>query len=246
MAITEVEGRIVPLDDSGALKAALFVPDGFGPHPGVVVLHEAMGLNDDIRRIARRFAEAGYAAIAPDLFSHGNRLLCLTKVLSAGIANGSKDAVLDDIDATRRALGSREEVDGERTAVIGFCMGGGFALAFGVRSDAVQAASVNYGAVPKRQADLRGVCPVIASYGALDKQFAKQGERLDAWLDELGVPHDVKVYDGVGHSFMSYDNAPAWMLRLPTPMQVGYDEPAAEDAWRRILAFFDEHVRGRS
>jgi len=56
------------------LRAELFPPVGEGPHPGVVVLHESFGLNDDMRRIARRFADAGYAALAPDLYSHGSRM----------------------------------------------------------------------------------------------------------------------------------------------------------------------------
>ena len=65
----------VPLEDGARLRAELFAASGDSPHPGVVVLHESFGLNGDIRRIARRFAEAGYVAIAPDLYSHGTRLV---------------------------------------------------------------------------------------------------------------------------------------------------------------------------
>jgi carboxymethylenebutenolidase len=101
---------------------------------------------------------------------------------------------------------------------------------------------VNYGAVPKDRDALRSVCPVVASYGALDRQFASHARRLEEHLEALGVPHDIETYEGVGHSFMSYDNAPAWMLRLNTRMGAGYRETESEDSWRRILAFFDEHV----
>jgi carboxymethylenebutenolidase len=83
---------------------------------------------------------------------------------------------------------------------------------------------------------------VVASYGGLDTMFARQAPRLERYLESLGVPHDVKIYDGAGHSFLSYDNVPTWMARLPSPMHVGYDEAAAEDAWSRILGFFHEHL----
>jgi carboxymethylenebutenolidase len=231
----------VPLPGAGELKAALALPDAAGPRPGVILLHEAFGLNDDMRRIAGRFAANGYAAIAPDLFSHPGRARCLSRVLIDGFARGASSVTLGDIDATRTYLGGLDLVDADRMAVVGFCMGGGFALAFAA-GRGLKAASVNYGPVPRKRHELEGICPVVASYGALDRVMANEPKRLEEHLTALGVPHDIKVYEGVGHSFLSFDNAPAWVLRLPTPMRVGYDETAAEDAWRRILAFFMEHV----
>ena len=121
------------------------------------------------------------------------------------------------------------------------CQGGGFALALAAQGK-VRAASVNYGAVPRHERDLANVCPVVGSFGRDDSMFAKQGERLERYLTDLGVPHNIKIYDGVGHSFLSYDNMPPWMARLPNPLHATYDEAAAEDAWSRILAFFKEHV----
>ena len=228
----------------GTMGAALALPDGPGPHPGVVVLHEVFGLNDDIRRITNRFAAEGYAAVAPDLYSAGPKALCLTRTLMAGFVAPAERAVLDQIDSARRWLAARPDVDGDRIAVIGFCMGGGTALAFAAKRDGVRAASINYGTVPKDRSVLEGVCPVVASYGALDKPFAAQGRRLEEHLIALGVPHDYKLYEDVAHSFMSFDNAPTWVQRLPSVLKAGYSEAEAEDAWRRILAFFDEHVRG--
>jgi carboxymethylenebutenolidase len=241
MAPSPIEVR-VPLADGHSLQAELTLPDGSGPHPGVVVLHEAFGLTGDIRRICGRFAGAGYATLAPSLYSHGGRLQCLTRVMLDGLTTPRR-GTLDDIEATRKVLAERPEVDGHRVGVIGFCQGGGFALAFAARSD-VRAAAVNYGRVPKERRQVEGVCPVVASYGAEDGFLRRDPDRLERYLTELGVPHDVKVYDGVGHSFMN-EALPAFMSRLP-PMKAGYSEPQAEDAWRRILAFFAEHVRGPS
>jgi carboxymethylenebutenolidase len=231
----------IPLAGGGTLPGFLALPDGPGPHPGVVVLHEIFGLNRDIERIAGRFAAEGYAALAPDLYAHGNKALCLTRVLAAAVSGDAERRTLDDVEDARQYLAARPEVDGRRLAVAGFCLGGGFALLFAAKGG-VKAASVNYGVVPKDRAKLQSVCPVVASYGALDKRFAPQAGRLEAHLAELGVAHDVKVYEGVGHAFLSFDNAPSWMARIETGMRAGYHEAEAEDAWARILAFFAEHV----
>ena len=219
------------------MPAALAIPDGAGPFPGVIVLHEAFGLNNDMRRIASRFADNGYAALAPDLYTHGNRALCMVRLL----AGRNQDQALDDIEAARVALAARPEVDGQRTGVIGFCMGGGFALLFGARGG-VKVASVNYGTVPKDRSQVEGVCPVVASYGGKDRMFLSHAKRLEDHLTALRVDHDVKIYEDAGHSFLSYDNGPAWMARIPTPMHAGYSEPDAEDAWRRILDFFGRYL----
>ncbi len=232
----------VSLADGAVLQAEYFAAAGEGPHPGVVVLHESFGLNDDIRRIASRFAAAGYAALAPSLYSHGRRIVCLSRVM-VDMVRGSVAREIADIHAAREALGAREEVDPQRLAVAGFCQGGGFALIAGTRPG-FQAAAVNYGEVPEERSKLDGVCPVVASYGARDRVFgAKMAARLEQHLEALGVPNEVKLYDGAGHSFFSeVDGWQGWLARMPSPMAVGYEQQAAEDGWRRMLDFFGEHV----
>jgi carboxymethylenebutenolidase len=209
----------------------------------VVVLHESFGLNGDIRRIAARFAKEGYAALAPDLYSHGTRIVCLSRVMVDMLSGGAAREIAD-VHAAREALAARPEVDPERIAIAGFCQGGGFALVAGT-SPGFSAAAVNYGVVPAKRSKLDGLCPVVASYGGSDRVVGrKMAERLERHLSGLGVPHDVKTYDGVGHSFFSQvDGWQGWLARVPTPMAVGYDEQAAEDGWRRMLGFFDQHVR---
>lgn len=226
--------------DVGPVHAFVARPTGAGPHPGVLVLHEMFGLNDDMRRIARRFAENGYVALAPDLFSHGNKAVCLSRVI-VDMVRGAAGRTVDDVIMARNALAARDDVDHARLGVVGFCMGGGFALLLATKGG-MKAAAVNYGAVPKSREELDGVCPVVASYGNRDSFFAKQGQRLEEHLAALGVPHDVKFYDGVGHSFLSYDNGPSWLLKLPSPLHAGYSEAEAEDAWSRMLGFFSERV----
>jgi carboxymethylenebutenolidase len=233
----------VAAEDGASVSAELFMPSDAGPHPGVVVLHESFGLNDDIRRIARRFADAGYGALAPDLYSHGRRIVCLTRVI-VDMLSGGVAREIADIHATRRALAARREIDADRIAVAGFCQGGGFALVAGTRPG-FSAAAVNYGVVASDRSELEGSCPVVASYGGRDRVVGRRmAEQLERHLSALGVPHDVKTYDGAGHSFFSQvDGWQGWLARVPTPMAVGYDDAAAEDGWRRMLAFFEEHVR---
>ena len=233
----------VPLADGTALACELFMPSGPGPHPGVLVLHESFGLNDDIRRIAGRFAGEGYVALVPNLFSHGSRIVCLTRVMS-DMVRGSIDREIADILAAREALAERSDVDSERIALAGFCLGGGFAL-IAATKPGFKAAAVNYGDVPKSRAKLDSVCPVIGSFGSRDRMFgAGMAERLETHLSALGVPHDVRTYEGAGHSFFSkHEGWQGLLASFPTPMRVGPDQDAAEDGWRRMLAFFDEHVR---
>jgi carboxymethylenebutenolidase len=243
MTAAGAERLDVATPDGASLRAELFLPSGEGPHPGVVVLHESFGLNDDIRRIAGRFAQAGYAALAPDLYSHGTRIVCLSRVM-VDMLSGSAAREIGDIHAAREALAAQPQVDSGRIAVAGFCQGGGFALVAGAQPG-FSAAAVNYGVVPSERSQLDGLCPVVASYGGRDRVVGrKMAEQLERHLSALGVPHDVKTYDRAGHSFFSrVDGWQGWLARVPTPMAVGYDEQAAEDGWRRMLGFFEEHVR---
>lgn len=242
-AVPEAERLEIPLPDGGRLRADYFAAGGGGPHPGVVVLHESFGLNDDIRRIASRFAAEGYAALAPDLYSHGRRIVCLSRVI-VDMLGGGLSREIEDIHAARRALAARAEVDADRIAVAGFCQGGGFALV-AATTPGFSAAAANYGVVPGDRSQLDGICPVVASYGARDRLVGRgMAERLERHLAALGVPHDVKTYEEVGHSFFSrVDGWQGLLARIPTPIAAGYDEAASEDGWKRMLAFFAEHVR---
>lgn len=222
-------------------KAFLALPgDASGPRPGVLVLHEIHGLNHDIRRIARRFATAGYVALAPDLYSGGSRPVCVARaVLSMQLGGGP---ALADLEAARAYLAARPEVRADRLGVAGFCMGGGFALLL-ARTGGFRIAAPFYGAVPRRARALDGICPVVGGYGDADRVFGPQGRRLRRHLESLGVRHDVKLYDGVGHSYMSH-HAPSRLDGIAEygPLRVGYNADAAEDSWKRMLAWFGEYL----
>src|ERR687889_965327 len=146
----------------GDVKAHLAVPPvGAGPWPGVVVLHESFGLNDDIREQADRLAAAGYLAVAPDLFSAGGAVRCLKRTF--GDLFRQDGPAFGDLEAARSWLAGREDCTG-RVGVVGFCMGGGFALLAATRGFDV--AAPNYGMLPRdAERALAGACPIVASYG---------------------------------------------------------------------------------
>jgi carboxymethylenebutenolidase len=223
----------------GATAAYLAVPAGpAGPWPGVVVIHEAFGLNADIRGHADRLAALGYLALAPDLLEGRPWLRCVGAMFRQ-LTAGSGPA-FDTLDECRGWLVGRSDCTG-RTGVIGFCMGGGFALLCAPR-DGYSAAAVNYGVVPADAGDaLDGACPVVGSYGGRDLMGTSNPRRLGAALTALGAPHDVKIYPDAGHGFMS--PRPAVLAPLTRLARLQYDKAAAEDAWQRIFAFFGTYLK---
>jgi carboxymethylenebutenolidase len=222
------------------MRAALALPARPERRPGLIVIHEIFGLNDDIRRITGRFADLGYVALAPDLFdTGGQRLLCVARtMLTLSRGEGSAFA---DLDAARAWLAARPEVDASRIGAVGFCLGGGFALLYAVRAP-LGVAAVFYGDVPKTAAALRGTCPVLGGYGGRDRLFAPQGRRLETLLTELDVPHDVRIYPEAGHSYMSQHSGVLATIGAWGPMAARYDPAAAADSWTRIESFFRQHL----
>lgn len=221
------------------LKGYLATPIGDGPWPGVVVIMDALGLSDDIKLQADRLAAAGYLAFAPDLYS-GRGIRCVVATIQAS-RSGSGEGY-EDIEAARQWLDAREDCTG-KIGVIGFCMGGGFALLCTPRY-AFQAASVNYGEVPKDAAErLAGACPIVASYGKRDRGLPGRAERLESALTQLGVEHDVKEYANSGHSFMNRINVGPVFGPIVKFVGMNYVHSDADDAWRRVLEFFETRLR---
>lgn len=214
-------------------------PTGSAPGPwhGVVMIHEAFGLNDDIRAKADQFAAHGYLTLAPDLYDGKSWIRCVLGAIRQ--LRAQSGPAFDALEAARRYLSARGDCTG-RTGVIGFCLGGGFALLCAPR-DGFSVVSVNYGQVPENAEDaLRGACPIVGSYGARDPMGTKPPERLQRALTVLEIPHDVTVYPGAGHRFLTEPSGASAVLAKFARMN--YVESDAADAWHRIFGFFAEHL----
>jgi carboxymethylenebutenolidase len=211
------------------LPGYLAKPAGNEKAPGMLIIHEAGGLNDNIREIARRFAAAGYVALAVDLFADGNRVLCMLRVMGGALIRPLDNAGLRDLGVAIDWLRGRPEVDTPRAGVIGFCMGGGFALALACVNDHLKASAVFYGGNPRPLSAVADACPIVGSYPGRDPFTRGGAVKLERALTGYGVPHDIKIYPNAQHAFFND--------RLPT-----YSAEAARDAWERTLAFFHTHL----
>jgi carboxymethylenebutenolidase len=220
----QVEGRPVrgffarPARDAGGL-------------PAVIVIHEWWGLNDNIREMTRRLAAEGYAALAVDLYEGVTAAVApeARSLASAAMSRGpALEANLLQAHAWLAARGA------PRVGVLGWCFGGGWSLRTALLlPDAIGATVVYYGQVetdPERLAPLRG--PVLGIFGELDGSIPVASVRaFESALERAGVPHEVHVYEGVGHAFAN-------------PSGLSYAPEAAQGAWQRTLAFLSAHLRG--
>jgi carboxymethylenebutenolidase len=231
----------IALTGGRAIPAAFFpVPCARGPLPGVLVIHEALGLTGEMRRLAARFTEHEFVALAPDFLAGlGPKPFCIARFMR-GIGRRGVGRPYRQLDAARAWLHGRPEVGGKPIGVAGFCMGGGFALLYAA-GGGVEAVAPFYPAVPRDDA-LDGICPVVASFGGRDAVFVDGAERLETALANLGIDHDVRTYPEAGHGFMArYDGITAWLGRR-LPVHLGHDPLAAEHAWQRTIAFFSRHL----
>lgn len=226
----------VTLPSSGGaadLPGYAALPDG--ATRGVVVVHEILGRQPEIERVVDRFGERGWAAVMPDLFAAGF-LRCLVRAFRQ-VRTGHGD-YFDRLRDARAWLSREAGIPEDRVAIIGFCLGGAFALAAGPGWGAV---SANYGTVPPDEALAEGG-PLVACYGSRERLVIGEEKKLRKAIERTGRDGVVHRFEGVGHCFLT-DGEHWWNGRgAGDLLALRYDQEVAEEAWAVIEAFFDEHL----
>ncbi|MGW4093635.1 dienelactone hydrolase family protein [Nocardia sp. NPDC004750] len=225
---------IQTLDET--IDAVLEIPSGEGPWPGVVVIHDALGLRDPHRKIARRIADNGYLAIVPNLYSRGGMIRCMRSMFNDLMAYEGR--TFDDIAAARKFLAERSDCTGA-LGIAGFCSGGGFALVASTKGFGASAPFYPPPLQSKYAEIVEGACPIVASFGRRDPMNRGSGPRLEEVLTQKKIPHDIKTYPDAGHSFA--DRTP--VQAVARIFGFGENEKAAADAWQRVFTFFGQHLR---
>lgn len=213
-------------------SALLVTPEGKGPFPGVVVIHEWWGLDAWVKDQARALAKEGYLALAVDLYK--GKVTSKESEAHQLMMGLPPDRAQRDLKAAFAYLQSRPDVKRDRIGAIGWCMGGRYTLALAVEAPALAAAVAYYGSPPTDEAAIAKIqAPVLGNFGAEDKGPApEQVKAFEAAMKKAGKSADLKVYEGAGHAFANVNNP--WG---------GYREAAAKDAWARTTAFLAKHLK---
>ena len=204
---------------------------GFQPGPGVIVIQEWWGLVDHIKDVCERFADAGFVALAPDLY-HGQTT---TSPDEAGKLMMSMriDEAEKDISGAIEYLLNHDAVTGDKVGIVGFCMGGALALYTATKNANVGACVVFYGGHPNVKPDLLKLeSPVLSLSGDKDKSVTPDVvHKLEQQLKSLGKSVNVVIYPNADHAFFNDTR--------PTVFQ----PEAAADAWQRTIDFFRKHLK---
>ncbi|MDV8004494.1 dienelactone hydrolase family protein [Rhodococcus sp. IEGM 1318] len=238
MVDIDLTGRAAVVGGSQPLRAILETPTTPAPWPGVVMIHEAFGLEEVMQRQAKRLAAAGFLTLAVDLYSAGGAKRCLVPTMTSMLRGHGK--AFTDIEVARSWLVESPDCTG-KIGVIGFCMGGGFAM---VSAGDFDAASVNYGQLPRKLDEaVVDACPIVGSFGGKDFSLRGAAAKLETALNNAGIENDVKEYPTAGHAFLNDAEAGPKVLRpLERIVGIGPDPVAAQDAWKRIDSFFERHL----
>ena len=239
----DVTGSTVQLNTSdGKMDAYVAQPKNGGNFPGVVVIQEAFGVNDHIKKVTDRIAAEGYVAIAPDIYHRESERIIPYSEMPKAIAVMQRvvdGKAMEDVGAAIAHLKSQSNVKAGSVGVIGFCMGGRLTyLAAAHHANDVKCAVPYYGGgIPmgnpsplSRTKEIK--CPMYLFFGAKDQLISKEHvDQIKAELTANKVPFQLEIYPDAGHGFFCDDRT------------MSYNEGAAKDAWEKTKAFFAQHLK---
>ncbi len=213
------------------VSAYLALPEGRGKHPGLVVIHEWWGLNDQIKEEARKFAAQGYVALAVDLYR--GKVATTPEEAHELMRGVPEDRGIRDLEAAYTYLASRRDVETSKIGSVGWCMGGGWSMQLAMNEPKLAACIVNYGSLPTEASNIAKIrAPVLGNFGADDRGITPDSvHAFEAAMKAAGKSVDVKIYEGAGHAFQNPNN------------KEGYRPEATADAWARMTAFLQKTLK---
>jgi carboxymethylenebutenolidase len=256
MAVTPVSAETINTDTKDMTAGEVKIPTTEGqipayracptkgrkPYPLVLVVQEIFGVHEHIKDICRRFAKAGYCAVAPELFAREgdvSQIQDVQEIISKVVSKVPDAQVLTDLDATAEWAVKKSDASNNRLAIAGFCWGGRIVWLYASHNPAMKAGAAWYGRLegertalaPKNPIDFVGAlkAPVIGFYGGKDTGIPQSSiVNMRGALKVVDDPSEINVYPDAGHGFNA-DYRPS------------YDQAAAQDAWQKQLAWFKKY-----
>lgn len=214
------------------VRGILYTPQGKGPFPALIVIHEWWGLDNWVKEQASKFADAGYVALAIDLYR--GKSTANPEEAHELMRGVPEDRAQRDLGAAFDFLKSRKDVKADRIGSIGWCMGGGYSLDVALEEPTLAADVIHYGHLATDPENFKKInAPVLGIFGAQDKGIPPEDvKKFEQAMKEQGKQIEIKIYPDAGHAFENPANKDR------------YRPEDAADSWKRTLAFLDSHLKG--
>lgn len=222
---------ITYLSGTDSVNAYLAEPEGEGPFPGLIVIHEWWGLNNWVKRNADDFAKRGYVALAIDLYR--GKSTDKPEVARKLMQSMSEDRAARDLKAAINELTNMKNVDKNRIGSIGWCMGGGYSLQAALNIPDLKACVINYGRLVTDKNLIEKInCPILGIFGQEDKGITpKDVNNFKQALNKAKIKNKIIDYPGVNHAFMNPNN------------KKGYNKKVTEKAWKETYDFLNKYLK---
>ena len=215
------------------VNAVMYTPQGKGPFPALVVIHEYWGLNDWVKEQASKLADEGYVALAIDLY---RGKVGTTPDEAHELMRGvPEDRATRDLLAATSYLRSQKNVDPKRVGSIGWCMGGGYSLILALNDPKLKAAVINYGRLATDEAALKKInAAILGIFGGKDRGIPVEDvNRFEQQLKTLGKRVEIRVFPDAGHAFENPNN------------KQGYRAEDAAQAWKLTVDFLAKNLKAK-
>jgi carboxymethylenebutenolidase len=215
------------------VNAVMYTPQGKGPFPALVVIHEWWGLNDWVKEQASKLADQGYVTLAIDLY---RGKVATTPDEAHEIMRGvPEDRANRDLLAASSYLRAQKNVDAKRVGSIGWCMGGGYSLNLALNDPKLEAAVINYGHLAADDATLGKInAPILGIFGGQDRGISVADvNKFEAQLKALGKTVEIHIFPDAGHAFENPDN------------KQGYRADDAAQAWKLTVDFLAKNLKSK-